>query len=510
MMKEMSLKHQILKGTFILAGAGILTRFLGLYHRVFLANTIGAVQLGIYQMIFPVFMVCNAVCCAGIETALSRLVAAYTAKDDQESAGRLVKIAVAFSLGLSVILGFTVYMFANPISQYILKEPLSAPCLKLLAPVIVLSTAHSCVLGYFYGIKKTSIPAISLLLEQVFRVGGIYILAACFGHFIVADARLAVLGMVFGDGISCAFSLAAYVVYTYYQRKKCPKKKFVLKRGKMLFVELISDAAPLTINRLSLNVLQSIEAILIPAMMKLYYIGEGQALEIYGVITGMTMPFIMFPSTITNALSMVLLPTVAQAHAEKNIHIIRQTVSKSIHYCLIMGILCVGVFHLYGRYIGEIVFKNALSGEMLVVFSMLCPFVYTSSILSSSLNGLGRMRLVLMHNLMSVGIRILCLIVFVPKVGIYGYLVGAICASVLLLILNGISIARVCGISFDIIKTLVVPLTSIGIGGFVSFSFFSWIGTVATIYLSITVVLTMGICCAIYGMILWICGCLKV
>ena len=85
-----SIKKQVLWGTVILAGTGVVTRFLGLYNRVFLANIIGAGQIGIYQMIFPVFMVCNAVCCSGIETALSRLVATYGGMGCQKNVGRLV------------------------------------------------------------------------------------------------------------------------------------------------------------------------------------------------------------------------------------------------------------------------------------------------------------------------------------------------------------------------------------------------------------------------------------
>ncbi len=504
MMKEMSLKHQILKGTFVLAGAGIITRFLGLYNRVFLANAIGAAELGVYQLIFPVFMVCNAVCCAGIEIALSRLVANYNAKGNYGSIKRLVKMAVGFSLGISLLLGMLVYIFADPISCYILKEPLSEPCLRFLAPVIVFSTAHSCILGYFYGIKNTTVPSISLLLEQMSRVGSIYIFVNYFSHVIVADARLAVLGMVFGDGISCIFTLTAYVVYS---RKK--QKEMVILPRKKLFGELISDAAPLTLNRLSLNVLQSIEAILMPAMMKLYYTGEGQALEIYGVITGMTMPFIMFPATVTNALASVLLPTVAQAHAGHKFNTIRQAVSKSLHYCLLMGILCLGVFYLYGQYVGEIVFKNTLSGELLGVFSILCPFIYTSSVLSSSLNGLGKMHLILFHNLLSVGIRMLFVVVLVPKVGIFGYLAGTLLASFILLLMHGISIAKVCGISVSVMKSMILPLIGIGISGFVSLGCFRWMTEVINMPLLVAVILAGSICSGIYAVVLMIFGCSK-
>ena len=442
-MKEMSLKQQILKGTFVLAGAGMITRFLGLYNRVLLANTIGAAQIGIYQLIFPVFMVCNALCCAGIETALSRLVAGYYAKDDLGSCKRLVHMAIGTSLGIATILAIAVYIFSDPISCYILKEPLSASCLRILAPVIVLSTAHSCVLGYFYGTKKMSVPAISLLLEQIFRVGGIYILVTYFENAIAVDARLAVMGMVLGDGISCVFTLAAYGICTRGQ-----KKTTMVSRSN-LFGLLISDAVPLTINRLSLTILQSIEAVLMPAMMKLYYTGEDQALEIYGVITGMTMPFIMFPSTVTNALASVLLPTVAWAHAGNHFKMIRQTVSRSLHYCLLMGILCFGVFFLYGSYIGEFIFENSLSGELLCIFSFLCPFVYASSIMGSTLHGLGRMNSVLYHNLISVGIRMLFIVVFIPKVGIMGYFIGTLLSNALLLVMHGISIAKTSGLYGD-------------------------------------------------------------
>ena len=118
----MSLKKEILKGTAILTAAGLVTRFLGLYNRVFLANVIGARQMGIYQLIFPVFMVCISICCSGIETALSRLVAAWSVDGCQGNVRRLVRIAVSVSMGMAAILGLGVYIFAGPVSVWILQD----------------------------------------------------------------------------------------------------------------------------------------------------------------------------------------------------------------------------------------------------------------------------------------------------------------------------------------------------------------------------------------------------
>lgn len=50
-----SAKHPVLTGTAILTCAGILSRLIGFFYRIFLSRTIGAQGLGIYQMIFPVY-----------------------------------------------------------------------------------------------------------------------------------------------------------------------------------------------------------------------------------------------------------------------------------------------------------------------------------------------------------------------------------------------------------------------------------------------------------------------
>ena len=55
-------------------------------------------------------------------------------------------------------------------------------------------------------------------------------------------------------------------------------------------------ALPLMGNRLVLNLLGSAEAILIPSRLIDYGLTNKEALSIYGVLTSMALPFILFPS----------------------------------------------------------------------------------------------------------------------------------------------------------------------------------------------------------------------
>ena len=72
----MNFKNALLRGTLLLTAAGIISRIMGFFYRIFLANTIGAEGMGIYQLIFPIYSVCFSLCASGIETAVSKLTAA--------------------------------------------------------------------------------------------------------------------------------------------------------------------------------------------------------------------------------------------------------------------------------------------------------------------------------------------------------------------------------------------------------------------------------------------------
>ena len=82
----MSLKSTLLKGTFILTFASFLTRIMGFFYRIFLSRIFTAEEIGLYQLIFPVFTLGFALSAAGIQTAISRCTARYFAQNKKDKA----------------------------------------------------------------------------------------------------------------------------------------------------------------------------------------------------------------------------------------------------------------------------------------------------------------------------------------------------------------------------------------------------------------------------------------
>ena len=136
----------------------------------------------------------------------------------------------------------------------------------------------------------------------------------------------------------------------------------------------------------------------------------------------MALPFVLFPSAITNSLAVVLLPAVSEAQAQNQPDKIERTISMALRYSLYMGILCVGLFTRFGPALGETFYHNADAGRFIQILSWLCPFLYLSTTMGSILNGLGKTGTVFIHHTVSMLLTLSLVLFAIPRWGIFAYL----------------------------------------------------------------------------------------
>ena len=169
-------QHPLIVGTFILTAAGILTRLIGFLYRIYLSRLFGEEGMGIYQLLSPVLSLSFSLTAAGYQTAISKLVAEQAATRKSPALAPLW-MGLGISLPLSLLCNAVLFFSAEPIALHLLQEPRTASMLRILSFSVPLSAVHSCINGYFYGIKKAGIPAGAQLLEQITRVGCVYIVS---------------------------------------------------------------------------------------------------------------------------------------------------------------------------------------------------------------------------------------------------------------------------------------------------------------------------------------------
>lgn len=432
--------HPLIFGTIILTATGFLSRVIGFFYRIYLSRLFGEEGMGIYQLLNPVLSLSFALTGAGYQTAISKLVAEQTAIEKRPSF-RPLAVGLSISLPLSLLCSLAVYRFADPIAVVLLQEPRTASMLRILAFSIPLGAVHACANGYFYGIKKAGVPAASQLLEQTVRVACVYIVSArSLAAGQLPSISVAVFGLTAGEFFSMLLSLTA--ACRCFAGRFLPDKGLVVSgMGRLrqdpggLYGKLLAMAIPLTANRIVLNLLQSIESVSIPARLRIYGYDNVTALSVYGVLTGMAMPFIFFPNALTSSVAILLLPVISESYALGDMAAVKRATARTVKYCGLMGLFCMLVFVLFGRWAGTALFDSPLAGYFITTLGFICPFLYLDTTLSSILQGLGMSGHIFLMNVVCLLIRLAFVFLAVPRFGITGYLWGLLSSQLALMVL---------------------------------------------------------------------------
>lgn len=431
------LSHPLVTGTVILTLTGLVSRFIGFFYRIFLSNVFGAEGMGIYQLISPVLALSFSLTVSGIQTAISKYVASETNTRDYKSSFRTLWAGFLLAMALSFACTFYIYLGADHIARVFLMEERTAPLLRIIALSIPMATVHSCINGYFYGIRKTAIPAFSQLAEQICRVGSVYLIYfVCKRHGLTPTISFAVVGLVIGESASMIVSVVAILarahqIFPYRPHQAAQPLFATVDIYRRICGQLLQLAVPLSANRLVLNLLQSVEAIYIPNRLMAYGLTNADALSVYGVLTGMSLPLILFPSAITNSISVLLLPIVSEADASGDHAAVRRAILTSIRCCLLLGFGCTAMFLVCGRPAGRLLFHSELAGSFILTLSFICPFMYIASTLNSILNGLGKTIQTFLFSVVSLLLRLLFVFIAIPVFGIKGYLWGILASQML-------------------------------------------------------------------------------
>ena len=440
-------------GTLILTATGLITRTIGFFYRIYLSRLFGEESMGVYQLISPVLALSYSLCAAAYQTAISKLVAEYTDACNNRRFRPLIA-GLMITIPLSLLCCGIIHTQADFIGTQLLMEPRTVPMLQILAFAIPFSSIHSCINGYFYGIKKTGPPAAAQFLEQLARVSCVYLISSS----VLAKGgspsiTVAVLGLVTGELVSMTVSLTA-IFYTAATTQKAQKTTgpdhclslpsstqaricskatgpvSALHAG--LFRSIFAMALPLTLNRIVLNFLQSIESVSIPTQLKLYGYDNTTALSVYGVLTGMAMPLIFFPNALTNSVSVLLLPLIAENYSRGDLIAVKAAILRTLKFCTTLGLTCMSAFFLLGNFFGNTVFDSPLAGHFIQTLSFLCPFLYLDTTLSSILQGLGKAGTIFIMNMLALLLRLGFVFFAVPTFGITGYLWGMLAGQIFL------------------------------------------------------------------------------
>lgn len=154
--------NNVIKGTLILTTAGILSKILGFFYRIYLSRCIGAAGMGLFQIVMPAAGIVFAICSSGIQTAISKFCC------DKKNDFLWLISGLLLSIPTSLILTFIVYTNSDFIAtRFILNEACSS-LLKILSLSFPFAAFHNCINGFYFAKIKPQFRHFHSFLNRLY------------------------------------------------------------------------------------------------------------------------------------------------------------------------------------------------------------------------------------------------------------------------------------------------------------------------------------------------------
>lgn len=404
-----------LKNAAILTVSGLVLRVLGMAFRVFVASSIGSEGMGLYQLILSVYMVFVSLASSGMNVASTRLAAQSLAR------GRSMARTVSGLVVTAGVLGFVAMAaqlaLAEPLARWVLHDVRGALGLKILAPSLPVMAVAGALRGCFLARRRVEPNAVAQLIEQLVRMGVVWLALRRTASWGAGYACAAVLvGNTVSEAVSCG-------VMAFFAHKD-PAFQAGEDDGRRPYTrrELAGILLPVEGSRILASVLQAAESSLIPLCLALYLGNRTEAVSQYGAIKGMAIPLLFFPFSILSALSSLLMPEIARANARRDAAATARLIDGTMRMAGLFSALAGCCFVLFGRQAAELLYGDAQVGEYIRVLGLVAPFMYLESMVDGILKGLGEQLATFRYSLLDSAVRILGIVVLLPRYGIWAFL----------------------------------------------------------------------------------------
>lgn len=170
------MKKNIYRTAAVVTGLSIAERALGFLYRIVLSRLIGAEGLGLYQVALSVFSVFITLGTGGIPITVSRLISKNKAGGSAKGESGAVTAGLLGSLALTLPVCLIFVLFGSKFT-FLFSDERCLSLFSILLIGLVFSSVYAVVRGSFWGNKQFLAPSILELVEEsVMVIAGVLLL----------------------------------------------------------------------------------------------------------------------------------------------------------------------------------------------------------------------------------------------------------------------------------------------------------------------------------------------
>lgn len=384
-----------IRGTVVLMVAVFLTKLLGFVYRIQFMRVAGEEAVGIYMTAYPAFIFFLSLVQIGVPIAVAKVIAELDAKGQSVKLPSVMKTSTFITVLTGAVFIPASILFVPYLSGTLLGNAASATTLYVGIAIIPIAAIGGLIRGYFQGIARIEETAWSQIIEQFVRIALITWLLPL---LLVADN--AALSASYAMAITLLAEVVSvlYLLYKYHQKKRrVPKEQ--KKQPRYPMEPLLSIALPASGSKLFGSFTWFLEPIIFLRALGMSGVTAVAATTLYGVISGVLVPLLLFPSFIPYALSVVLIPAVSGAVAAHNLKKLQERIHLSLRLSSLTGAFAAAVFYIHGQALAEKLFHVTEGASYMTLLAPVFFFYYIQSPLYSILQATGDAKAGMMNSI---------------------------------------------------------------------------------------------------------------
>ena len=343
------MKNNIYRSAALVTVFSTIEKTLSFIYRIVLSRTIGAEGVGIYQICLSVFAVFLTAASSGIPITVSRIMAKHSASGNIAAKHGAVSSGIALTLMFTVPVALVLFLAKN-LYGFLFPDENCLNIFLWLLPGLILTSVYAVMRGSFWGNKQfLSYSAIELAENSVMVIVGCILIG--FAHTPEGGAEAAIIAVL----VSYIFSFAASLIWY-----RVNGGKFVDPRPQLK--PLLSSAMPITVMRTSTSLLNSVIAMFLPALlMSACGYTDSEAVALYGVVMGMSLPMLFTPNSLIGSIAVVVSPELSEDFYADRKENLKRDIERTLRASVLIAAVLIPVMFTLGETLGIFFFDNEFS-----------------------------------------------------------------------------------------------------------------------------------------------------
>ena len=478
----------------ILAGAGILSRIIGLLYRSPLYQIIGDEGNGYYGTAYAIYSIILLISTYSIPTAVSKMISARMALGEYKNARRIFKCTFVYVIVIGGIAALITYVFA----PYLVSEqPNAVLSLRILAPTIFLSGFLAIFRGYLQAYRTMTPTSVSQIVEQianaVVSVAAAYMFSRSFAAGTSEHAKYGAAGSALGTGAGVVCGIIVIFIAYSSRRKDINEMTNEDVSGHLwsygkIYKHIIMIVTPIVVAAVVYNITTTLD-------MKVFYnildnknVDSVEAANLYGIFSGQYTVLINLPVAIASAIGTTLIPNISRAFTKGDKIGTDHVYNEALSITTLVTIPCAVGMGVLSKPIINLLFSGA-SESAYIALSVGCisvVFYSLSTLTTSILQGVGKVMAPVVNSALALIIHLvfLALLLRFTDLNLYALVLATIVYSLIVCILNHISVKKNLDTKINTKRVYAAPVMASVLMGIVAWGSYQIFYRLISLFLS--------------------------